>query len=116
MDKYNAPYNTNKSHLDDDLRGVAGVGPHHQDGVSSSSLHHQVLEFAAPYLLAGVPDVVAVADTGHEARGELGEHVAERLDLSVLPPCGDRTASAIGQIISRVDQMDERYNQLYCCV
>ncbi len=45
------------------------------------------------HLAARVPDVVAVADAGDDAVGELGQHVAEGVRLTVAPPGGDGTAT-----------------------
>ena len=81
----------NACYLDDDLGGVARVRPDDEDRVSSSSLHHQVLELSAPHVLAGVPYVVAVADAGDETGGELGQHVVEGVHFSLSTPCSDRT-------------------------
>ena len=36
----------------------------------------------------GLPDVVAVAHTGHQAVGELLQHVAHGINLVVFPPRG----------------------------
>jgi len=71
--------------LEHGVQGVARVRPHHQRGVGAAG-HDQVAQVLAPDALAGVVNVVAVADDGHGHVGELLHDVLEGVPLVVLAP------------------------------
>lgn len=75
-------------YLDQSLCGVSGVRPDDQTRVLAA-LHHSLLQLVSPDVLAGVEDVVAVADHGHWPRGELLKDPLKGLLLPAPPPGDD---------------------------
>ncbi|TNN50366.1 hypothetical protein EYF80_039448 [Liparis tanakae] len=67
-------------HLQDGIERVSRVGPDHQRGVGTARLDQRP-EVFSPDLLAGVVDVVAVADDGYRHVGELLDDVLEGIFL-----------------------------------
>lgn len=78
-------------YLDEGLSRVSGVGPDDQTRVLAA-LDDSLLQLVSPDVLAGVEDVVAVADHRHRHRGELVQDPLKRLLLPASAPRDDGAA------------------------
>lgn len=78
-------------YLQNRIERVSGVRPHHERSVRTALLYQRP-EVLSPDLLAGVVDVVAVADDGDRHAGELLDDVLEGVLFMVLAPRRDGAA------------------------
>lgn len=85
---FNAATSGRCSHLQHRVQRVPRVRPDHQRGVGAALLD-QASQVFAPDLLAGVVDVVTVADYGDGHVGELLDDVLEGVFFVVFAPSRD---------------------------
>lgn len=86
-------------HFQNRIERVSWVWSNDERGVCAAHLDQRPQVFS-PNLLAGVVDVVAVADYGHRHAGKLLDDVLEGIFFMVFPPRCDGTAERMAELLN----------------